>query len=113
MSSKLSIVIRSVLVCPASGRQYGRDLNTRLEALLSKGKTLQLIEPVLVGSTASRRLNHGSDIDMSHLLDGSVLEDSLLDGMVVDGGLRASTIFEFPRVLPLVVQESGLIVALV
>ncbi len=113
VSSKLSIIVRSVLVCPASGRQYGRDLNARLETLLPKGKTLQLIEPVLVGSTASERLDDGSNIEMNYLLDGSVLEDGLLNSMVVDGGLCASTIFELPCVLPLIVQESGLVVALV
>ena len=47
------------------------------------------------------------------LLDGSILEDGLLDGMMVDGSFGASTIFKLPRVLPLVVQQFWVVVTLV
>ena len=52
VSTKLRVGVGCVGICESGRGKDGGDLYTRLEALLSKGKTLQLVEAIAICCTA-------------------------------------------------------------
>lgn len=101
---QLGVGVGRISVGVPGRRQYGAALNARLQALLSQRDTLELLEPVLIGGA----------------VDDGVLQDVTINAVVVDrhlwGGASPSALFrrlELPRVLTLVVDKAGVVVALV
>ena len=72
------------------------------ETLLAKGNTLEFLQAVLVGGA----------------VDDGVLQDLAVDAVMIDGGLDGAAtvvgyLFNLPRVPPLVVHQTRVVVAFV
>lgn len=106
MSTETRVAVRCVVVRKASRAQYDVDLDSRLKALFSKGKTLQLIQAEFLGSA----------------VDSGIFEQDTTRASMVCCRLDRSTatkfevvlgVFELPRVATLVVQQAWVIISLV
>ena len=104
VGAQLGVGVGCVGVGVAGRRQDGAALDARLEPLLPQRHALQLLQPV----------------PLRRAVDDRVLEEGPAGVLVVDGGLDGPAaagvrgrLLDLPRVPPLVVQEAGVVVALV
>ena len=103
--SELRVRLGRVVIGIPRTRQDGRALDARLQPLLAQRQPLQLLQPVPLGGTVDQR----------------VLEQSLAHRRVVRRALDATAlavcgivcIFELPGILPLIMEEARVVVALV
>lgn len=105
MSAEPRLRVGSVVVRVPCRAQNDVDRNSRLEALLPKSKALQLVQAVL----------------LRRAVDNCVPEEIVADAGVVHDGFTGSAAtcavvlgaLEMPGVSALVVQQAGVVVALV
>jgi len=108
MSAEPRVRVRRVVIGISCTPENGSDLDSTLQTLLPKSKALELLQAVLLGGTIydgvlQKVFSHAGDVCCS--LDGSAAT-----GVFWVWALLC--IFEFPRASALVVDQAGVVVAL-
>ena len=112
VGSELGVTVWGMSVGPASRRKDCGDLHARAKTLLAEGEAFEVVETVMLCRTAEV-VRMGRSDDGIDLLNGSVLQQRLLDGVVVDCSFSIVIAFELPCILSLIVQQLGVVVSLV
>lgn len=68
MTSKVGFSVGGVVVCPTSRCKDGANVNTAVQALLTEGKLLELIETVKVGRTTAQVSDAINEVDWTHYM---------------------------------------------
>jgi hypothetical protein len=110
MSAQPRIRVRRVVIRIPRAPQDRRDLDAALQALLAQGQPLELLEAVLLRGAVDdgvfeQVLADGRDVGCGFGVPAAT-------GCVGVGGGVQGRVFEFPGVVPLVVQQAGIVVTL-
>ena len=101
MRPQLAVAVRRVRVRVSRRGQDGCALYSALQSLFAEGKPLELIEPVFLRRAVQQRI-------LEQLLPRQSVKNRALSVPLV-----VFAAFELPAVPPLVVQQAGVVVALV